>query len=403
MKICFFTENFYKGGLDTFVINLFNVWPDHNDELTLFCNASHPGLEVIEDKTTRPINIKKYSLTFFSKLLQGKNSSKYFGSFPFRVFLVLLQYPILFPWYLLTLTILFWRSDFDRLIVVNGGYPASLLCRCATIAWRLSGKRPLAIFNFHNSATLSPKFLGLFERFIDRMVIWSSWKIVSVSKNCISSLSNRKVFTDCAKLHYIYNGIQDPVSSPGIKSNSINKISNERYCLLLATYEPRKGHAFLLRAFKYVVKEFPDVHLKIYGDGKLHEKQRVADEVKRLALEKNVLLNDFTANTSSLIANASVLVVPSQAYESFGLTIIEAMAFGVPVVATDVGGIPEVLAGSGAGYVCYKEDPLGFSEAIRKILGNPSLASKLGHAGRQAFERKFTADKMACGYRKLLE
>ena len=54
MKICFFTEIYYKGGLDTFLINLFNAWPNKKDNLTLFCNESHPGITTIEKKTTRP-------------------------------------------------------------------------------------------------------------------------------------------------------------------------------------------------------------------------------------------------------------------------------------------------------------------------------------------------------------
>lgn len=405
MKICFFTENSYKGGLDTFLINLFNAWPDSKDELTLVCNGTHPGLENIARKTVRPIKIKKYSRVFTSEIAQGLSSLKIIQSFPVRLFFALayrvLQYPILFPWYLLTLTLFFRRSDFDRLMVVNGGYPASLLCRCAAIAWRFSGKRPLATFNFHNSTTKTPWYFSFPEYLIDLAVIRSAAQIVSVSKDCLSTLSKRKAFLDCAKLLYIYNGIEDPrlISKDDVRKQYVTK----RYCLMLATYEPRKGHPYLLQAFKNVVKDFPDVRLQIYGYGKSHEKERVAGEVKHLALENNVSLNDFTPNTASLIANASVLVVPSQAYESFGLSIIEAMAFGIPVVTTDVGGMPEVLADSHAGYVCSKDDPISFADAIKNILGNPSLASQLGRNGRQAFEQRFTAGTMAYNYRKLIE
>ena len=172
---------------------------------------------------------------------------------------------------------------------------------------------------------------------------------------------------------------------------------------MLATYETRKGHAFLFQAFQAVVKDFPDVQLQIYGHGPLHKKKQVADEVIRFKLENNVTLGDFTPQTAELLAGASVLVVPSQAHESFGLTIIEAMAFGVPVVTTDVGGMPEVLGNSNAGYVCSKDDPLEFATAIKNILGNPILASELGRNGRLAFESRFTAGTMAINYRKLLD
>ena len=65
MKICIFTENHYKGGLDTFIINLVNSWPFFNDDMTLFCNADHPGLLTIKDNLNNKIRIKKYSFFFY--------------------------------------------------------------------------------------------------------------------------------------------------------------------------------------------------------------------------------------------------------------------------------------------------------------------------------------------------
>ena len=65
MKICFFTENYYKGGLDTFLVNLINAWPGKKDELTLVCNGTHPGLDTISEKINRDFTIKKYYLIVF--------------------------------------------------------------------------------------------------------------------------------------------------------------------------------------------------------------------------------------------------------------------------------------------------------------------------------------------------
>jgi glycosyltransferase involved in cell wall biosynthesis len=238
---------------------------------------------------------------------------------------------------------------------------------------------------------------------IDRAVIHASAQIISVSKTCLDTLSNRKAFLGCAKLLFIHNGIEDPVSLLDGREGKIkNQNSSGKYCLMLATYEVRKGHFYLLQAFKSVIKEFPHVRLQIFGFGTPHEKQRVVDEVKKLSLENHVSLNNFTSQSASLIANASVMVVPSQEYESFGLTIIEAMALGTPVVTTDVGGMPEVLAGSHAGYVCSKDDPETFADALKRILGDQALASELGRNGRQSFEQRFTAETMASTYYKRL-
>ena len=407
MKICFFTENYYKGGLDIFLINLINTWPDVNDKLTLVCNESHPGLETISKKINRPVRVKRYCRLFTTSVAQGQSTVRWGQSFPVRVLFSLarrlLQYPILWPWYVFTLILFFWRSDFDRLMVVNGGYPASLLGRSAIIAWALAGKRPLAIMNFHSLATSSPRFIKILDDIIDKLVIRFSAHVIGVSKACIESLSKRDVFMTCSKLSYIYNGIEDP--SRFIKAESVESQAKpiNQYCLMLATYHKYKGHFFLLEAFKNVLENFPDVRLAIYGHGFPHEKKQVADEVVRLNLENNVTLGDFIPDTSSLLAGASVLVVPSQAYESFGLTIIEAMAFGVPVVVTNVGGMPEVLADSGAGFVCSKDDTMEFASAIKDILGNKILASELGKNGRIAFEKRFLASSMTTKYYYLLK
>jgi len=71
VKICFYTENYYKGGLDTFLINLFNAWPDEKDELTLVCNESHAGLTTIVEKTLRPNKIKRYRRFFYAPYYSG--------------------------------------------------------------------------------------------------------------------------------------------------------------------------------------------------------------------------------------------------------------------------------------------------------------------------------------------
>lgn len=408
MKVCFFTENYYKGGLDTFLINLINAWPDINDELTLVCNGSHPGLENIAYKVNRPLEIRRYYRLFTSPIAQGQSLLRWGRSFLVRTFFRFayrfLQYPILFPWYVFTLMLFFRRSQYDRLMVVNGGYPASLLGRSALIAWRLVGKKPLGLMNFHSGATCPSWHSKFLENIIDALVISSATHIVSVSKNCLSSLFSRSAFIGCNKLSYIYNGIEDPVHLLKSFSNtSNNKLPSKQYCLMLATYQARKGHLFLLQAFRTVVKNYPNMQLQIYGHGLPQEKKQVANEVARLKLENNVYLGNFLPQTARMLAGAEVLVVPSQDYESFGLTIIEAMAFGVPVVITDVGGMPEVLGDSNAGYVCSKDDPLEFAGAIENILGNSVLASELGRNARVAFENRFTATTMAASYKKLLE
>lgn len=409
MRICVFTENYYKGGLDTFLVNLFNAWPDGNDDFTLVCNSNHPGLETIFFKTNQQVTIERYDRLFTSSVFMGLSERKftqwYLLKLFFRILYRILEYPVLFPWYCISLCLYFKRSDYDRLMVVNGGYPASLLCRCAAIAWRVSGKQSLALFNFHNSASPPAWYVSYPENIIDKWVLDSSSSMVTVSKNCLHSLESRASFRESLKLKYIYNGISDPNPSLISKEqfSGSDHAGKGMYCLMLATYEARKGHFFLLDAFKGIITEFPYVRLLIYGFGLSEEKRLIMDRVKQLSMENNVVLNDFTSQTADLIANARVLVVPSQSQESFGLTIIEAMAWGTPVVTTDVGGMPEVLSGCQCGYVCSKDNPEEFANAIKSILGNPSLANEMSSNGRKTFEGRFTAREMAFQYERLIK
>lgn len=405
MKVCLFTENHYKGGVDTFIINLVNFWPCVADTLVLACNKSHPGLANIARKTGNRLSFDSYiKVNGINWVNSIRNSNSVFlrkFSLVLLAIIRVLELPLVVPWHILSLVIYFWRNSFDRLIVINGGYPASLLCRCAIIAWRISmGKKP-GIFNFHNFAT-EPKFYSVVtEYIIDFLVHWSSTSIVTVSKECLKSLRIRFHFVDLDKMHYIHNGIADPLENSTAKKKQFNQ-SSIKYCLMLATYEKRKGHEYLFKAFSFILKEVPDLHLKIFGFGLPEEKSYVQNLVEKYMLSDNVTLNDFAVGVSELFLEASVLVVPSQEYESFGLTLIEAMGHRVPIVATDVGGIPEVIGNSGAGFVCSKNSPQEFAEAIKKIVQDESLGKCLGNNGRAAFEKYFGARIMSKKYYDLL-
>jgi len=402
-KICFFTENHYKGGVDTFIINLLNSWNEDSDNITLMCNISHPGLDNIKNTIKKPINFNLYKRFYTSKSAIGNSSCKLSKSIIVRIFYVItyriLQYPIIFPWYLFTLYKFFKKSNFDNLMVINGGYPASLLCRSAIISWKYAKKKK-AILNIHSSAIKTKGAAIYFENFIDNLVIQAVDKIICVSKYSLTALNNRSAFIDFKNSTYIYNGILDP-NTTGFILDPYQKKHNS-YCLMLATYTKYKGHSFLLQCFKNVIKINPNVILKIYGYGKKHEFEHVVSEIKLNDLEKNVILGDFLDSTSELISKASILVVPSQLHESFGLVMIEAMAYGVPIVATSVGGLPEVLNNSGAGFIFDRQDVIGFSNGISEILNNDQLAKQMGIQGRKHYLSKYTSNIMASNYKKAL-
>jgi glycosyltransferase involved in cell wall biosynthesis len=405
MKVCIYTENHLKGGVDTFLINLMNAWPDPTDSLSLLCNASHPGLETILQKVRVRFSIFKYHRMYASKLAAGQDKWGIGQKFFVRAFFVLtyrlLQYPILFPWYVGSLTTHFRRNDYERLIVVNGGYPASLLCRSAIVAWRLSGKSNSGVMNFHNSVPIRKARLNYFENLIDFFVSRSTSYMVSVTENCLESLRSRSAFNSFQNLKVINNGIEDPQFFEQSRNQSEMR-AEESYLLMLATYEPRKGHLFLLEAFKIIHPLYPNLRLRIFGYNVGNQKEDIQSKIENLGLTSCVELNDFTSDTYELLKGAKILVAPSQEHESFNLTIIEAMASGVPVVATDVGGMPEVLGNSGAGLISKRDDPAEFAANVVRILESSDIELSMRKMSRRAYEERYTATKMASNYRALL-
>ena len=403
MKIAFFTENYYRGGLDTVLVTLINHWPYPEDELTLICNKSHPGLDVIRSRLDRCCRIQAHGLPMYWGWYQSRISSSGLTRVPYVLLGKLLSYP-LFVYCTLALILKFRRSEYDRLMVVNGGYPGGLSCCAASIAWGIARKRPLSIHNFHNFVEKAPWWRRWIEDWIDSKVHQYSSSMVSVSKACISSLSNRRAFSKNGDYRFIYNGIEaKPIAytTPTGIRDELGIPQDSPLCLMLATYEPRKGHDFFLKSFSRVVAAIPSARALICGHGNHEEVGRIRKAVTSLGLDQYVFLENYRRDIDALFHEAQVLVVPSQRYESFGLTIIEAMARKVPVVATQVGGIPEVM-GDGCGFVVRPDDAEGFANCISKCLRNKSFSAQLGERGYRRYKDYFTADRMAREYSNII-
>jgi len=96
----------------------------------------------------------------------------------------------------------------------------------------------------------------------------------------------------------------------------------------------------------------------------------------------------------ALLAQARLLVLPSR-YENFPLSLLEAMSCAVPVVTTRVGGIPEMVAAGETGLLVAPGDPEALAAALRRLVGDPALARRLGDAGRRAIETTYSWEAVA--------
>jgi glycosyltransferase involved in cell wall biosynthesis len=139
------------------------------------------------------------------------------------------------------------------------------------------------------------------------------------------------------------------------------------------------------------------VRLRILGDGDLQSDLRAL--AQRLSITDAVSFEGFSLDTPAFLANTDVYVISSLS-EGLPLTLLEAMAAGVPVVATAVGGIPEVIDKAKSGWVCPPNNPEALADAMRQALLAPDLAT-IGARGRAAAKKSFSIQRMARDYEDL--
>ena len=174
-----------------------------------------------------------------------------------------------------------------------------------------------------------------------------------------------------------------------------------------ARIRPLKNILGLIEAFALIVRQFPDAHLRIAGTPEAAYLETCKQGIEANNLKDNVFFlgNISIDDVQRELARAHCLVVPSF-QENAPLTIAEAMAAGVPVVAANVGGIPGMIEDGKTGLLIDPYDPKSISDAVIKILSDETLARSMGQSAKERAGKKFTAS-LACkktlqAYREIL-
>lgn len=157
----------------------------------------------------------------------------------------------------------------------------------------------------------------------------------------------------------------------------------------VARLRPEKDHAGLVDAFSRVAHRHPDVHMVFVGDGP--EESRLRELIRAKGLEGRVLLAGKQPSRPSWHALFEVSLLGSQS-EGFPNTLLEAMALGRPLVATDVGGVPDALENGVNGVLVPPADPSAFAAALEPLLADAALRTRMGQASLQKAEA-FTAER----------
>jgi glycosyltransferase involved in cell wall biosynthesis len=160
--------------------------------------------------------------------------------------------------------------------------------------------------------------------------------------------------------------------------------------------DPIKRVPDLLMAMRLLDDRFT---LQIYGDGE--DRPRIEQEIDRLNLQSRAILHGTIARPREALASVEVLVLPSAA-EGFGLVLIEAMAAGVPVIATNVPGIRDVVKDGVTGLLVPVASPRKLAKAIRRICEEPLTRNRLIDNGREEVQRRFSWEVVLPQYESLL-
>ncbi|MCW3991663.1 MAG: N-acetyl-alpha-D-glucosaminyl L-malate synthase BshA [Candidatus Bathyarchaeota archaeon] len=163
----------------------------------------------------------------------------------------------------------------------------------------------------------------------------------------------------------------------------------------ISNFRPVKRVQDLVVAMSRVVEEVEDTRLLLVGDGP--ERHRIELLVEKLGLHRNVLLTGYRRDIPNLLRCSDILVLCSE-IESSPLTLLEAMSSGLPIIATEVGGIPDIVADGRNGFLVPPNSPEELAEKILELNSDAELRLRMGAAARRTILERFTADKVVPQY-----
>ncbi|MBI4135748.1 glycosyltransferase [Candidatus Uhrbacteria bacterium] len=209
-----------------------------------------------------------------------------------------------------------------------------------------------------------------------------------VANSQFTTIYWQKLGIDHSKIRISYNAIENVPITPFDVRKEWKIDPGVTYVIgCVGNLTEGKGQEFLIRAFKKFRGNEPHAVLLIVGDGPL--RAPLEDMVERIGMKDAVIFAGYNTMAREIIAGLDLLVLPSKT-ETFGRTLLEAMIAGTPIVATRVGGIPEIVTHEHNGLLVDYGDEQGLADAIVRVLRDPPLARQFCASGRQIVEERFS-------------
>ncbi|RQD75071.1 MAG: glycosyltransferase family 1 protein [Candidatus Syntrophonatronum acetioxidans] len=287
------------------------------------------------------------------------------------------------------------------------GYKAGLIGRLAA---RISRDIPV-VLTLHNFRDYQRKSIlpGFCFTGIEKILSRKTDTIITVSQALKEDLlSNLGIEEN--RVVRIYNGIDYLKYSSFQKGFSIEPVrtrgkDNNVKGLVVgaaARLAPQKGIEDFLIASKLVLQKDikKKVRFLIAGEGPL--RKSLEDQVRKLGMHKYVFFLGYVDNMPEYLSSLDLFVLPSRS-EGLSITLLQALAVKRPVVATETGGVPEIVSHGSTGYLVSAANPFSMAEGIEKMLNNAHLRNSLAQRGQELVRENFTREKMVERTRALYE
>lgn len=206
---------------------------------------------------------------------------------------------------------------------------------------------------------------------------------------CVSSFNQKKFVVDYQesinKTQVTYNGID---ISGLQKKKQVSLGSNNRFIIICAANLIReKGLQYLIKALPVIIDHNLDIEVMIIGEGKYHKE--LNDLAVELEVDNYVNFMGLRNDVISLMAEADLSVIPSIWAEAFGYTVLESMAVGLPVIASKVGGIPELIEDEVNGLLVKPGDAEALASAVIRLMSDRDLRVQMSNENIQRAQNKF--------------
>ncbi len=264
---------------------------------------------------------------------------------------------------------------------------------------RLAGVKGV-ISTLHNSYVWRARS----QLLLDRLTSIFADRITAVS-DAVRKFAIEREHMPARKLITVYNGIdtgQFKISSQETAAvrRELDLSPGQLAVGTMGELTKQKGYRYLLEAIPEILKSAPSVKFFIAGEGEL--KKSLLALRDKLGLQSSVSFLGFRDDVPRLLSAFDIFVLPSL-WEGLPVALIEAMAAGKPIVATDVDGNCEVTGRDTAGIAVDPRDPPALSRALLELLGDPELRRRLGDAGMERAQKLFDVRIMIERYQDLYE